>query len=234
MSRSPASRAGYLLGVSPVVLTALVASVVGAVAIEWLRARRRAAGDQALALVFYTGIAGGVVLDLARRRAERRTSSLPLRLDPHRDARRPRRDRGARRRRPGCDRPALPRALVAVVLDEEGARVAGVPVGALNVALAVLAALTIAALDAGRRHPADRRADGAAGDRRRRGSPGACARRMLLAIGDRPRVACSPGSRSRTTPTCRRAGRSSCWRRRPFLVASGTEALRTRWTSVRT
>src|ERR671938_1601741 len=52
---------GYLLGISPVA-TALVASVAGAVAIEWLRARRRAAGDQALALLFYTGIAGGVVL----------------------------------------------------------------------------------------------------------------------------------------------------------------------------
>src|SRR5688500_10296403 len=45
--------AGYLLGVSPV-LTALVASIVGAVGIEWLRARRRAAGDQALALRFCT------------------------------------------------------------------------------------------------------------------------------------------------------------------------------------
>ena len=33
--------AGYLLGVSPV-LTALVASVAGAVGIEWLRSRRRA------------------------------------------------------------------------------------------------------------------------------------------------------------------------------------------------
>jgi zinc transport system permease protein len=53
--------AGFLLGVSPV-LAALVAAVVGAIAIEWLRARRPAAGDQALALVFYTGIAGGVVL----------------------------------------------------------------------------------------------------------------------------------------------------------------------------
>ena len=53
--------AGYLLGVSPV-LTALVAAVIGAIAIEWLRARKRTAGDQALALVFYTGIAAGVVL----------------------------------------------------------------------------------------------------------------------------------------------------------------------------
>src|SRR6476646_5836671 len=53
--------AGYLLDISPV-LTALVASVLGAIAIEWLRTRARAAGDQALALVFYTGIALGVVL----------------------------------------------------------------------------------------------------------------------------------------------------------------------------
>jgi len=53
--------AGYLLDISPV-LTALVASDLGAIAIELLRARRRAVGDQALALVFYTGIALGVVL----------------------------------------------------------------------------------------------------------------------------------------------------------------------------
>src|SRR5207253_4781149 len=51
--------AGYLLGISPV-WTALVAAVVGAIAIEWLRAYRTGAGDRALALVFYTGIAGGV------------------------------------------------------------------------------------------------------------------------------------------------------------------------------
>ena len=46
---------GYLLGISPVG-TALVASVLGAVAIEWLRSKRQAAGDQALALLFYTGL----------------------------------------------------------------------------------------------------------------------------------------------------------------------------------
>ena len=53
--------AGYLLEVSPTVV-ALAAAVAGAVGIELLRARRAAAGDQALALVFYTGIAAGVVL----------------------------------------------------------------------------------------------------------------------------------------------------------------------------
>src|ERR671937_587828 len=44
--------AGYLLRISPVA-TALAFSVVGAVAVEWLRARHHTAGDQALALVFY-------------------------------------------------------------------------------------------------------------------------------------------------------------------------------------
>ena len=53
--------AGYLLGVSPVPM-ALAAAVGGAVGVEWLRARRTTAGDQALALLFYTGIAAGVVL----------------------------------------------------------------------------------------------------------------------------------------------------------------------------
>ena len=53
--------AGTLLGISPVA-TALVATVGGAVGIEWLRSRHRAAGDQALALLFYTGLAAGVVI----------------------------------------------------------------------------------------------------------------------------------------------------------------------------
>lgn len=52
---------GILIDVSPI-LTALVVAVLGGIAIEWLRARRVTAGDQALALVFYTGIAAGVVL----------------------------------------------------------------------------------------------------------------------------------------------------------------------------
>jgi zinc transport system permease protein len=134
--------AGLLLDVSPV-LTGLVAAVAGGIAVEWLRARRRAAGDQALALVFYTGIAGGVVLvsaadqldvglfrylfgsiltvtrtDLALVSVLGAFGLLTIGL--------------------------LYRALAAVVLDEEGALVAGIPVGALNVVVAALAALTVA------------------------------------------------------------------------------------------
>jgi zinc transport system permease protein len=134
--------AGLLLGVSPV-LTALVAAVIGGVAIEWLRARRHTAGDQALALVFYTGIAGGVVLvSLA--------GSLDVNLFQYlfgsiltvtRDDVVVVAFLGAA----GLATLALLyRALCAVVLDEEGARVAGVPVGALNIAVAALAAVTVA------------------------------------------------------------------------------------------
>jgi zinc transport system permease protein len=134
--------AGYLLGISPV-LTAVIVSVAAAVAIEWLRARRPAAGDQALALVFYTGIALGVVLvaeagaldvDLF---AFLFGSILTVTTD----------DLILVAALGGLGLAALAllyRALAAVVLDEEGARVAGVPIGRLNVFVAVLAALTVA------------------------------------------------------------------------------------------
>ena len=49
----------FLLGTAPVP-TALAAAAVGAVVIELIRARSRTAGDLALALIFYGGIAGGV------------------------------------------------------------------------------------------------------------------------------------------------------------------------------
>jgi zinc transport system permease protein len=133
---------GYLLGVSPV-LTALLAAVLGAVTIEWLRARRHAAGDQALALVFYTGIAAGVVLISAAGAlnvdlfAFLFGSILTVtRFDLVLVA------------VLGLGGLAaiglLYRPLAGVVLDEEGARVAGLPIAALNVAVAALAAVTVA------------------------------------------------------------------------------------------
>lgn len=51
----------FLTGTAPVP-TALVVAVLGAIGIELLRARSRSAGDVILALVFYGGIAGGVLL----------------------------------------------------------------------------------------------------------------------------------------------------------------------------
>jgi zinc transport system permease protein len=52
---------GLITSTSPV-LTAIIVSALGAVAIEVLRARGRTGADVALALLFYGGIAGGVLL----------------------------------------------------------------------------------------------------------------------------------------------------------------------------
>ncbi|ADH92422.1 metal ABC transporter permease [Arcanobacterium haemolyticum] len=41
---------------------AIIASILGALLIEWMRNRGHSSGDVALALVFYGGIAGGVIL----------------------------------------------------------------------------------------------------------------------------------------------------------------------------
>jgi zinc transport system permease protein len=133
---------GYLLDL-PLILTALIVSVLGALAIELLRARRRTAGDQALALVFYVGIALGVVfvsmagaLDVGLFQylfgsiltvtwedfvlvACLGVAALALLA-------------------------VLYRGLVGAVIDEEGSRVAGVPVDTMNVTVSVLAALTVA------------------------------------------------------------------------------------------
>ena len=133
---------GVLLDISPV-LTALVAAVVGAIGIEWLRARSSTAGDQALALVFYTGIAAGVVLiSLA--------GSLNVNLFSYLFGSILTVTKGDLALMAVFGTVALGlialfyRALTAVVLDEEGARVAGLPIGSLNVLVAALAALTIA------------------------------------------------------------------------------------------
>ena len=133
--------AGYLLGISPV-LTALVFAVAGALAIEWLRTRRGGAGDQALALVFYTGIALGVVLVSAAGRLDTGLFQFLF---------------GSILTVTWSDLWVVPalglgsltlialmyRGLVGVVLDEEGARVAGVRVGVANATVAGLAALTV-------------------------------------------------------------------------------------------
>jgi zinc transport system permease protein len=52
---------GLLTSTSPI-LTAMIVSAIGAVAIELMRSRARTGADVALALLFYGGIAGGVLL----------------------------------------------------------------------------------------------------------------------------------------------------------------------------
>ncbi len=134
--------AGILLDVAPV-LTALVAAILGGIAIELLRSRGGTAGDQALALVFYTGIALGVVLI---------SSAGALNVDLFQYL------FGSILTVTRSDLVLIAalgavglatvgilyRPLVGVVIDEEGARVAGVPIGALNITVAVLAAVTVA------------------------------------------------------------------------------------------
>ena len=133
--------AGLLMGVSPL-WAALVVAVAGAVTIEWLRLRRRASGDLALAVFFYTGIAAGVVLTgLAGSLNSGVLTYLfgsVLTVSP-------------------TDTIsivvlgavivatmlAIWRALFAVAMDEEAARVAGLPVDALSLGLAALTAVTV-------------------------------------------------------------------------------------------
>ncbi|MGH3066410.1 MAG: metal ABC transporter permease [Gaiellaceae bacterium] len=134
--------AGILLDVAPV-LTALVAAILGGVAIELLRSRGGTAGDQALALVFYTGIALGVVLISA-------AGALNVDLFQYLF--------GSILTVTRADLAVIAvlgaaglavvgllyRPLAGIVIDEEGARVAGVPIGSLNIAVAALAAVTVA------------------------------------------------------------------------------------------
>jgi zinc transport system permease protein len=133
---------GYLLNL-PLVLTALAVSVVGGLSIEWIRTRRRAAGDQALALVFYTGIAGGVVLVSAA--GALNTNLFQFLFGSILTVTRS--DLALIGALGACAFvliALLYRPLVAVVVDEEGARVAGLPVPWLNALTVALAAVTIA------------------------------------------------------------------------------------------
>lgn len=121
---------------------AVVAAVVGAVVIELVRERGRTSGDVALALLFYGGIAGGVLLISA---AGGTNANLMGYLF------------GSITTVSTGDVWAtvaltavvlgvglgLRTALFAVSHDEEFARAAGLPVRALSIATAVVAALTV-------------------------------------------------------------------------------------------
>lgn len=132
---------GLLLGRAPV-LVALVTAVAGAVAIELIRARGEAFAEIALAILFYGGIAGGVVL-VSRAPAGGRGLDQYL--------------FGSITTTSTSDLVTfavlavivlllttwLGPALFAVSNDEPFARASGLPVLALNITLAVLSALTV-------------------------------------------------------------------------------------------
>lgn len=135
--------AGLLIDVWPI-WTALVAAVTGALAVEWLRGRGRAGGDLALALLFYSGIAGGVVLTGLAGALDSSTLTYLfgsiLTVD---------RVDAATIAMLGAVIVALVavgwRALFSIVLDEDAARVAGLPVDGLNLGLAAVTAVTVVA-----------------------------------------------------------------------------------------
>ena len=133
---------GILLGTAPV-LTAIVVATAGAVAIELIRERGRTSGDVALALLFYGGIAGGVLLiglspggsstTLVGYLFGSLSSVQPADLAVT----------------AGLSIAVLAvvavfgRELFAVSMDEEVARVSGLPVRFLNLLVAVTSAVTV-------------------------------------------------------------------------------------------
>jgi len=134
---------GLLLDVWPV-WSALAVSVVGAVAMERLRSRGHATGDLALALFLYGGMAAAVVI--ASRSDGGTAKALPylfgsiLTVTPG--------DVGVVAATGVVIVAAIAltgRALFAIVVDEESARVAGLPVDTLNTMLVALAAVTVVA-----------------------------------------------------------------------------------------
>ena len=134
--------AGFLFGIAPV-WTALLAAVLGAIALELLRSRGRTAGDVALALIFYGGIAGAVFMtslsDLSNTNLIGYLFGSVVLVDE-------------------MDVTIsaavaiavlgitylLRKELFAVCYDEDVARTSGLNVGALNLLIAVTAAVTVA------------------------------------------------------------------------------------------
>ncbi|MFJ6941075.1 metal ABC transporter permease [Streptomyces sp. NPDC101132] len=133
---------GFLLNTSPVWMATLVA-VLGAVGMELIRSRGKTSGDVALAMLFYGGLAGGVmIINLAPNGSTTNLVSAMF---------------GSITTVAPEDVTAmlilaafviavtigLRRQLFAVCQDEEFAKVTGLPVRALNLLLAVTAAVTV-------------------------------------------------------------------------------------------
>ncbi|BBH66607.1 ABC transporter [Actinoplanes sp. OR16] len=132
---------GLLTNNSPVLAAVLVATI-GAVGVELIRERGRTSGDLALALLFYGGIAGGVVLvglsDNGNSNLMQYLFGSLLTTSPQ--------DLvviGGLGAGVLIAMLALRPALFALCNDEEFARVSGLPVRTLNILLAVVTAVTV-------------------------------------------------------------------------------------------
>ena len=133
---------GFLLGTAPV-LTAVIVAAIGAVVIELIRERGRTNGDVALALMFYGGIAGGVLL-IGLVPSGKNANLLAYLFGSLTSV-----SAGDLRIIAGLAALLLVgllaygREMFAVCNDEEHARVSGLPVRRLNLLLAVMAAVTV-------------------------------------------------------------------------------------------
>ncbi|WP_422631945.1 metal ABC transporter permease [Pseudokineococcus basanitobsidens] len=132
---------GLLTGRAPVAV-ALVVTVVAAVGVELLRRYGRAGGDVVLAVLFYGGIAGGVVL-VARADGSAATLNTYLFGAITTTSAQDLRVFGVLAAVVLLATLGLGRRLAAVSSDEEHARASGLPVTGLNVLLAVLTAVTV-------------------------------------------------------------------------------------------
>ncbi|HWL43670.1 MAG TPA: metal ABC transporter permease [Ilumatobacter sp.] len=132
---------GLVLDRAPV-LVALITAVAGTIAVELIRARREAFAEIALAMLFYGGIAGGLVLVTRAPSGGRNLNQYLF---------------GSITTTTSSDLVTfvvlaalvvaltafLGPALFAISNDEEHARASGLPVMGLNLTLAVLSALTV-------------------------------------------------------------------------------------------
>ncbi|MFD6227705.1 metal ABC transporter permease [Streptomyces sp. NPDC060232] len=132
---------GFVLQTSPVWMATLVA-VVGAVGMELIRARGRTSGDVALAMLFYGGLAGGVmIINLGGGQTASLLGSMFGSITTVATE-----DVTAMALLAAfvlAVAIGLRRQLFAVCQDEEFARVTGLPVRALNLLIAVTAAVTV-------------------------------------------------------------------------------------------
>jgi zinc transport system permease protein len=135
---------GLLTRTSPV-LAAVVVAALGAVAIELVRERGKASGDVALAIMFYGGISGGVVL--VSMSAAQNSKSLVSYLfgSPLTTSRTDLVVIGILGAAVLAVSLLLRPWLFAVCHDEEYARVSGLPIRLLNITLAVTTAVTVTA-----------------------------------------------------------------------------------------
>jgi zinc transport system permease protein len=133
---------GLLLHQSPVV-TAVVVSAIGAVGVELVRQRGRTSGDLALALLFYGGIAGGVVLVGLSDDSSNANLMQYLFGSLITTSRQDVLVIGVLGVLVLVAMLALRPALFAISNDEEYARVSGLPVRTLNLLMAVTTAVTV-------------------------------------------------------------------------------------------